>query len=446
MPIHSRKLRVMIPGKWLGVLFLTPATLFVVVFFVAPVLLTAVFAFTSMSTATGIGGGGYLITPSTLSRLAGRGMDRSVVELLGATSYLVNPETLARARAAGVAAGTLDELEQRHAGKPFDSRRNFERALKSLNKRPRSVRALKQTARHFETSVVNRTFRQRADLLTALAASGLQLSDEDRERLVRASYTGWAWTTDNLRRMFGTADTAQVLANTLIYVFVTLILFNTGFALVLAVTTFYLPATPAAVFRGIWFLPRITPPVLYVLLWKWLAWDTGFLSTVLVWFGVASRNWMLDTAFNAWVFVVLINGFVGASMGMIIFSSAIRAIPKTLFWASEVDGASRWQQVRRIILPQLRWPILFVTSYQTLSLLTSFEYILLATDGGPGSATEVWSLAAYHTALNNYAGNLQYGYGATLALVLVIIGVAFSLLYLKIFNFDALVARPRIET
>ena len=102
--------------------------------------------------------------------------------------------------------------------------------------------------------------------------------------------------------------------------------------------------------------------------------------------------------------------------------------------------------MRRIILPQLRWPLLFVTSYQTLSLLTSFEYILLATDGGPGSATEVWSLAAYHTALNNYAGNLQYGYGATLALVLVIIGVAFSLLYLKIFNFDALVARPRIET
>ena len=436
----------MTSGKWLGVLFLTPATLFVVVFFVSPVLLTAVFAFTSMSTATGVGEGGYLVTPSTLNRLAERGMDRSVAASLGATTYLVAPETLARARGAGVAAGTLDELERRHAGKTFDSRRDFERALKSLNERPRSVRALKRTARHFETSVLNRTFERRDDLLAALAASGVTLGDDDRERLVRESHTGWVWTTDNLRRMFGTADTARMLANTLIYVFATLILFNTGFALVLAITTFYLPAAEAALFRGIWFLPRITPPVLYVLLWKWLAWDTGFLSTVLGWFGVASRNWMLDTPLNAWVFVVLINGFVGASMGMIIFASAIRAIPEPLFWASEVDGASRWQQVRRIILPQLRWPILFVTSYQTLSLLTSFEYILLATDGGPGSATEVWSLAAYHTALNNYAGNLQYGYGATLALVLVIVGVALSFLYLRIFNFDALVARPRIET
>ena len=199
-------------------------------------------------------------------------MDRSTAESLGATTYLVNPETLSRARAAGVAAATLDELGQRHAGKSFDGRRDFERALKSLNNRPRSVRALKRAARHFETSVLNRTFGQREDLLAALAASGVRLSDEDRERLVDASYTGWTWTTDNLRRMFGTADTAQVLANTLIYVFVTLILFNTGFALVLAITTFYLPTTEAAVFRGIWFLPRITPPVLYVLLWKWFAW------------------------------------------------------------------------------------------------------------------------------------------------------------------------------
>ena len=113
--------------------------------------------------------------------------------------------------------------------------------------------------------------------------------------------------------------------------------------------------------------------------------------------------------------------------------------------AAEVDGASRWQQVRWIILPQLRWPILFYTSYQTLSLLTSFEHTLLATDGGPGRGTEVWALAAYHTALNNYGGNLEYGFGSAYALILVIIGIALSLLYLRLFNFRELVSRPRIE-
>ncbi len=235
------------------------------------------------------------------------------------------------------------------------------------------------------------------------------------------------------------------MINTLFYVFTTLILFNTGFALVLAISTHYMESGPAGFFRSVWLLPRITPPVLYVLMWKWLAWDSGFLSVVLEPFGFAPRNWLLDSPANAWTFIILINGIVGASMGMLIFASAIKAIPAALFHASEVDGATRRQQIWHIILPQLRWPILFITSYQTLSLLTSFEYILLATDGGPGGATEVWALTTYMKALSNYGGALQYGYGAALSLVLVVIGVTLSLLYLKLFDFKTLTAPPKIE-
>lgn len=147
-----------------------------------------------------------------------------------------------------------------------------------------------------------------------------------------------------------------------------------------------------------------------------------------------------------WTFVIIINGFVGASMGMIIFASALEAIPKDILYAAEVDGAYAWQQVRRIILPLMAWPILFITSYQTLSLLTSYEYILLSTNGGPGFYTkETWALNAFHTALNNYFGNLRYGYGATLAVVLVILGIGLSLVYLRFFKFKELIAEPLIE-
>ncbi len=172
-----------------------------------------------------------------------------------------------------------------------------------------------------------------------------------------------------------------------------------------------------------------------------------FIAIVTGWFDVPPQNWMKATATRAWTVVILINGFVGASLGMILFSSAIKAIPTSMLYASEVDGANRWQQVRYIILPQMRWPILFMTSYQTLSLLTSFEYILLLTDGGPGFfTTETWALNAYHTALSNYFGNLRYGFGATLAVVLVVVGIALSLLYLRIFDFKKLVAEPLIES
>ncbi|MGO8656869.1 sugar ABC transporter permease, partial [Rhizobium ruizarguesonis] len=47
--------------------------------------------------------------------------------------------------------------------------------------------------------------------------------------------------------------------------------------------------------------------------------------------------------------------------------------------------------------------------------------------------------------LRNYAGNLEYGLGAAMALVLVVIGVTLSLLYLRVFNYGTLVAKPLIE-
>jgi inositol-phosphate transport system permease protein len=145
-----------------------------------------------------------------------------------------------------------------------------------------------------------------------------------------------------------------------------------------------------------------------------------------------------------WLFVIVANGMIGASFGMVIFTSAIEAIPRDFMMASKVDGASTWQTIRHVILPSIKWPILFVITYQTLSLLTSFEQIMLLTDGGPGLyRTEVWALTAYHRALSNYFGNNQWGYGAAWAVILVIIGVTAASIYMRVFKFDELVQEPK---
>ncbi len=429
----------------LGYIFIAPALVLVIYFFLTPVILTGVFSLTNMSTSTGITGGSYQATPSILRSLADQGFDRSTLKHIGTETYVVSERGLQAAAKAGTKTELVEELRERYLGETFATRRLFERFLKTLDNRPRSTRALKTTSPYFRKSLINERFNGEDEFRRALKELDLDLSREQTDQLVRASYTGWIWTLENFRRMLLLPETKQILLNTGFYVASTLLLFNIGFALVLAITTFYLPKGQAAIFRALWFLPRITPSVLYVLLWKWLTWDTGFINAVVTNFGVTPRNWMLDTAANAWVTVILINGFIGASMGMIIFSSAMTAIPKQMLYASEVDGANRWQQIRHIILPQIKWPILFVTVYQTLSLLTSFEQIFLSTDGGPGSSTEVWALSAYHNALDNYWGNLQYGYGASLALVLVVVGVIMSLLYLRLFRFKELVKLPRIE-
>jgi len=427
----------------LGLGFLTPALAIILLLFLIPVLLTVMFSFTNMSTATGITGGAYEINEASLRKLAGAGADKELIDALGQEAYVIDEQGITDV-AAAYGVGFANEIGSELSGERFASRRDLERALRDLKSRPRSTRDLKKAADLFKRSVLNVRFETADGLHAAMQENGVEMTPEQEKLLTGTVYTGWTWTSDNFALMTQIPYVWRVAANTLLYVVLTLA-FAVTMGLFLAITTFYLPSTSATSFRAIWFLPRILPNVIFVLMWKWLAWDTGFLSSFLGNFGIPPRNWMLDTGFNAWVFIVLINGIVGASLGMILFGSAIKAIPQSMLHASEVDGASRWQQIRYIILPQLRWPIMFICAYLTLSLLTSFEYILLATDGGPGGATEVWSLMAFHTALDNYAGNLQYGLGAAMALALVIVGILASLAYLRIFNFNELVAKPRIE-
>ncbi|WP_086998939.1 carbohydrate ABC transporter permease [Rhizobium sullae] len=429
-------------SRTLGLIMIAPAAIMIVLFFLMPVVLTAVFSFTSMSTATGISGGAYQIVPNALIALKEEMPE--VVQQLTEPRYVIDEAGIKGVERIELEPGIATELRENHLGEVFPSRREAERVIKGLNDRP-STREVKQISEQFNRSVANLRFSSKEELFASLDKLGFKIAPEQKESLADATYTGWSWTTENFSRIASSPDMAQVLFNTLLYVALVLMLFNTSYAMLLAIWTHYMPDAPATIFRSIWLLPRITPVVIYVLMWKWLAWDTGFISTFMGKFGYAPKNYLLDNAYNAWLFVVLINGFIGASMGMLVFSSALRAIPKSQFFASEVDGASRWQQIRYIILPQMRWPILFVTCYQTLSLLASFNEILLSTRGGPGKATEVWSLAAYHTALNNYAGNLEYGLGAAMALVLVIIGIILSLAYLRVFKYATLVARPLIE-
>lgn len=429
-------------SRTLGLVMIAPAAVMILLFFLMPVVLTAVFSFTNMTTATGISGGAYQIAPNSLVALRSEMPD--VVQQLTEPRYAIDEEGIKSVEGLGLDPGIAGELREKHLGDVFPSRREAERMIKDLQDRP-STPDVKQISEQFNRSVANLRFASKDALFVSLDKLGFKLTPEQKEGLAKATYTGWSWTTENFSRIASSPDMAQILFNTLLYVALVLVLFNTTYAMALAIWTHYMPDLPGTIFRSIWLLPRITPVVIYVLMWKWLAWDTGFISVLMGKFGYPPKNYLLDSAYHAWFFVVLINGFIGASMGMLVFSSALRAIPKSQFFASEVDGASRWQQIRYIILPQMRWPILFVTCYQTLSLLASFNEILLSTRGGPGKATEVWSLAAYHTALNNYAGNLEYGLGAAMALVLVVIGIILSLAYLRVFNYATLVARPLIE-
>ena len=250
------------------------------------------------------------------------------------------------------------------------------------------------------------------------------------------------FTTQNFERMArGDRMLPQVMTVTFIYVLGTLAVFNVTFGLVLALVTTSVHAQSGAFFRAIWLLPRMSPSVVYALLWAWVINPTDFGLINQVTNGIFGLP-LIDLMNDSPVFlIVLVNGFVGASLGMIIFTSAIRSIPEHLFHAARVDGASGWSIVRHITLPAIRWPLSFITVYQTLSLLVSFEYIWLVTDGGPFYDTTVYALYVYKRAF--FDG--QYAYGAAMALVLVVIGIAAALMLWRFLDMQRLLQEPRIE-
>jgi inositol-phosphate transport system permease protein len=419
-----------------------PASVSVTLFFVIPVFMTFVFSFTTMSSDTGILGNRYVVSEDTIRTLKGRGMDAALVQKLGGRIFAFDEAGLAALRKSNLKPVVVKEIEEKLSGKVYVTEKNLFAALKGLNNRPRTFKDRKTVSKSVVQTLKNHEFKTADDFRDGLASIGVEVTDEVFDSLLDAANTSWKWSGSNYSELLASDFTVKILANTAFYVVLTLF-FNVGLALVLALVTFYMPSGQSKFFRAVWLIPRVSPSVIYVMLWRWLSFDGGFMSYGLGFFGVEPENWLNE---YPWTFVILTNGFVGASMGMIIFASAVLAIPADVLHAAEVDGAYPWQQVRRIILPLLAWPILFITTYQTLSLMTSFEYILLLTDGGPGFfTTEVWALNAYHTALSNYFGNLRYGFGATLAVVLVVVGIALSLVYLRLFDFKKLVAEPVIE-
>ncbi len=263
-------------------------------------------------------------------------------------------------------------------------------------------------------------------------------------------------TLDNFRRIFYAEDpyVGETLRVTVLYV-VSVLSINAVYALALSIAIAYFTKNEliSMVLRVTWLLPRITPGIIYALMWIWFIDPKyGLLNEMLRLMGVPDSwlpdSWLLRKPYSQ-MLMIMINGYVGASFGMIVYTAAIKSIPPDLVNAALVDGASEFQVARRIIIPLLKWPILFVTAWQTLSLLSSYEYILMVWGAGSGqgygiarsAGVMVWSLYSYTKA---FAEHL-YGYASALSLILVAIGLALIILYFKIFGFRRLMEPSRVE-
>ncbi len=99
----------------------------------------------------------------------------------------------------------------------------------------------------------------------------------------------------------------------------------------------------------------------------------------------------------------------------LILFAAVEGLPVELLEAARVDGATRWQAVRLIIIPLLRPAIVVALLFRTILAFKVFDEVYLLTAGGPGTSTELINLHLYKV----FFEQNQLGYGAMLSLAVI---------------------------
>jgi multiple sugar transport system permease protein len=169
--------------------------------------------------------------------------------------------------------------------------------------------------------------------------------------------------------------------------------------------------------RALFFLPYITSFVAISLVWRWMFEpDVGILNGLLGCFGIGPLPWLASPR-TALPSLMLMSIWMYAGYMMILFLAGLQGIPASLYESARMDGASAWQQFRRITLPLLRPTTLFVLVTMVIFMFQVFTAVYVMTEGGPLHATDV---VVYHIYRNAWE-YLRLGYASAMAWVLFLI-------------------------
>jgi multiple sugar transport system permease protein len=233
----------------------------------------------------------------------------------------------------------------------------------------------------------------------------------------------------NFERLFADGRVFTAYRNTVILVVMTVVLLEV-LALALALGVYRLTNKfMATLYRTAYFLPvLLSGAAVAVTLGYLFHKDFGVINYYLGLFGIEKIPWL--TSSDA-VLIAISLTTVWRNLGFtfIIYLGGLSSMPTEVLEAAEVDGAAGWQKVTRIVLPLLSPTILFATITDIIKMLQFFDEPFIMTRGGPGDSSRTVVMMMYESAF----GNLEFGYGSSIALSLfvVIMGVTALQFYLS---------------
>ncbi|MFD8725773.1 carbohydrate ABC transporter permease [Streptomyces sp. NPDC059629] len=249
-----------------------------------------------------------------------------------------------------------------------------------------------------------------------IAFTDLQLTGQ-----AHASFVGFA----NFRRAFHDDAFLNAVWLTLVFTVLSSLLGQNTLGLALAALMRRASKPVRTLTGGIvitaWVLPEVVAGFLLYAFFR----KEGTLNAILVFLHLPSQNWLFTLPILA---VSFANVWRGTAFSMLVYSAALDEIPDEIEESAEVDGAGGWRRMWHITLPMIRRSIGTNLMLNTLQTLSVFGLIWVMTRGGPGNRSQTLPLFMYEQAFQNS----MIGYGTAVALLLLLVGSLFSVVYMRL--------------
>ncbi|GAA4962885.1 multiple sugar transport system permease protein [Nonomuraea thailandensis] len=230
---------------------------------------------------------------------------------------------------------------------------------------------------------------------------------------------------DNFVRMFGDPNFVNSFLLTFVFVIGSAVIGQNTLGLIIALLQRGRGRVTRSVVNGVVIGAWVMPEIVAAACWFSFLAEDGTLNTVL---GI-SQEWLYTAPMLA---IILANVWRGTAFSMLVYSAALSEVPPDLVEAAAVDGASPLRRLLHITLPLIRRSIMSNLMLITLQTLASFGLIYALTGGGPGTASQTTPLYMYEQAFRYF----EIGYGSAIALVMLVIGALFSLVYLRLIKVE----------
>jgi sn-glycerol 3-phosphate transport system permease protein len=179
-----------------------------------------------------------------------------------------------------------------------------------------------------------------------------------------------------------------------------------------------------ALVRMAYFTPTILPMVAVANIWLFFyAPDYGLVDQILRPFGFGGGN-LLGSRDTALAALIVITVWKEAGFFMIFYLAALQQISPTLLEAAELEGATYWQTLRRIVIPLLMPTTLFISINAVIGAFRLVDHVVVMTKGGPDNTTMLLLFQIYQVGFSFW----DTGYAAALTVVLLLILMFFAIL------------------